>query len=63
MIDGLGIVVPLDKSLPEQEIESLLQRSKADAVIFDGKYAETMKEMKKKSDTHTKLYICMGQKF
>ena len=61
VIDGLGIVVPLDKSLPEQEIESLLQRSKADAVIFDGKYAETMKEMKKKSDTHTKLYICIDK--
>ncbi|MGE5613145.1 MAG: AMP-dependent synthetase/ligase [Bacillota bacterium] len=35
-VNGTGIVVPLDKELPENEIESLLIRSKADAVIFSG---------------------------
>ena len=34
-VNGVGIVVPLDKGLPNSEIESLLQRSKADAVIFE----------------------------
>ena len=32
---GVGIVVPLDKSLPFGEIESLLQRSYANAVFFE----------------------------
>ena len=32
------VVVPLDKSLPDNEIESLIIRSKVDGVIFDKKY-------------------------
>lgn len=55
---GLGIVVPLDKSLPEGEIESLLKRSYADAVVFSEKYADIMKEIKKK-DTDLKCFIQM----
>ena len=31
-------IVPLDKSLPDNEIKSLISRSKADGVIFDQKY-------------------------
>ena len=31
--NGTGIVVPLDKELPKQEIESLLNRSHADIVV------------------------------
>ena len=34
------IVVPLDKSLPNNEIEDLIIRSEAEAVIFDGKYSD-----------------------
>lgn len=33
-VNGVGIVVPLDKELPEEEIKSLLTRSQATAVIF-----------------------------
>ena len=33
-VNGTGIVVPLDKELPVGEIRSLLERSRADAVIF-----------------------------
>lgn len=36
VVNGIGIIVPLDKELPENEIESLLIRSKANAVIFSG---------------------------
>lgn len=35
-VNGTGIIVPLDRELPENEIESLLNRSKASAVIFSG---------------------------
>ncbi len=34
---GTGIIVPLDKELPENEIENLLKRSEASAIIYSGK--------------------------
>ena len=58
ILNGVGIAVPLDKSLPEEELIGSLERSKADAVIFDKKYEETMKKLQKENDT-LKYYICM----
>jgi len=60
VLNGVGIVVPLDKSLPNQEIKSLLERSKADAVIFEDKYIEVMKEIKEENKKLTQ-YICMDE--
>lgn len=56
---GVGIVVPLDRSLPEGEIESLLQRSGADAVIFENKYDDIMTKIKQKQNNQLKHYISM----
>lgn len=36
VVNGIGIIVPLDKELPENEIENLLIRSKVNALIFSG---------------------------
>ncbi len=36
------IVVPLDKALPENEIESSIIRSEATCVIFDKKYLDVL---------------------
>jgi len=33
-VTGVGIIIPLDRELPENEIESLLERSSANAIIF-----------------------------
>lgn len=33
-VNGTGVIVPLDKELPANEIELLLKRSKADAIIY-----------------------------
>ena len=43
-VNGTGVVVPLDKDLPQQELENLLERSGASAVIFSGKLANFMKK-------------------
>lgn len=58
---GVGIVVPLDKSLPEGEIESLIKRSYANAVIFEDKYSDIMEEIKKNSKNDVEHYICMDK--
>ena len=59
ILNGTGIAIPLDKGLPENEIESSLIRSKADAIIFDSKYSETMKRIRDNGHTNIKEYICM----
>jgi len=39
---GTGIAVPLDKELPPNEIDNLIKRSEANAVIFSQNLAESM---------------------
>lgn len=45
MLCGTGIAVPVDKELPENEIENVINRSKADAVIFSTKKKEIIKKI------------------
>ena len=47
------VVVPLDKSLPDNELLDLLKRSEADGIIFSDKYVQALK------DATCKLKICM----
>ena len=57
-----GIVsIPLDKEMPLEELESCLQRSKADMVVFDEKYVDNIEEIKKRNNTTVKDYICMSK--
>ena len=56
-----GIVsVPLDKELQVDELESCLERSKADVVVFDEKYLENIQEIQKRKNINLKDYICMS---
>ena len=56
---GTGIVVPLDKSLPANEIESLIIRSGAEAIFYSEKYNEIMEDVKKRRTTDLRYYISM----
>lgn len=53
------VVVPLDKSLPENEIESLILRSEVEAIIFDSKYLDILEKIREKNISNLKHYICM----
>ena len=53
------IAVPLDKDLKFDEFEKSLVRSKADAIIFDGKFEDTLKEIRANGKTNLKEYISM----
>lgn len=44
-VNGTGIAVPLDKELPAAEVENLLIRSNARAVIFSGKHEKEMRQI------------------
>jgi len=58
VVNGTGVVVPLDKELPENEIENLLVRSKADAVIFSANTRDKLQNISKRIDL-IKYYIDM----
>ena len=56
---GTGIVVPLDKSLPENEMQSLIERSEVEAICYSSKYDEIMKRIKKQGFGRLKHFISM----
>lgn len=56
---GNMVVVPLDKSLPDNEIHGLINRSKAEAVIFDKKYLNVFEKMSNENTSELSYYICM----
>ena len=60
VLNGVGITVPLDKGLPEQEIEASLARSHAEAVIFEKEYIDMMKNIASKN-IGVKEFICMDE--
>ncbi len=56
---GNMIIVPLDKALPNNEIENLVTRSEAEIAIFDKKYLDVMKKLKKDINVNLQMLICM----
>ena len=56
---GNMIVIPLDKSLPDNEIKDLIIRSKAEAVIYDKKYESVFSEISKENKSNLSFYINM----
>ncbi|HEX2926995.1 MAG TPA: AMP-binding protein [Ruminiclostridium sp.] len=42
---GTGVIVPLDRELPQNEIENCLQRSHADAIIFSGTVSKNIESI------------------
>lgn len=57
-----GIVsVPLDKGLQLGELESSLIRSRVQAIVFDEKLKDVIKEIKKNNKTSIKYYICTSK--
>lgn len=56
---GTGVVVPLDKALPNNEIESLILRSEAESIIYSHKYDGIMTELKEKGNTNIQYFISM----
>lgn len=59
VVAGTGVVVPLDKSLPENEIRSLIERSEVDAIIYSKKYDDIMSKVKTDGFSKLKYYISM----
>ena len=50
VINGVGVVVPLDKQLPENEILNCLHRSEAKCIIYSSKLKEKIDSIKNQTD-------------
>jgi len=59
VVAGTGVIVPLDKALPDNEIESLIKRSEVEAIFYSSKYDNIMKEIKELGNTNVKYFISM----
>lgn len=44
-VNGVGVIVPLDKELPLAEVENLLIKSNASAVVYSGKFHDELKKL------------------
>ena len=58
VVCGTGIVVPFDKSLPENELERLIERSNVEAIFFSKKYEDVLLRIKNKNE-NLKFLISM----
>ena len=56
---GVGVVVPLDKALPDNELESLILRSQVEAIFYSSKYDTIMNTLREKKNTNLKYFISM----
>ena len=59
VVNGTGVIVPLDRALPNNEIESLIQRSEVEAIFYSSKYNEIMNKIKEEGKTKIKYFISM----
>ena len=57
---GNIVSVPIDKELQVNELEDSLIRSKVDAIVFDEKYIENIKNIILNGKTKIKNFICIG---
>lgn len=59
IVCGTGIVVPLDKSLPANELELLIERSDIEAIFYTKKYSDIIQNIKYSEKNKLKHLISM----
>lgn len=62
VVCGTGIVVPLDKSLPQNELEKLIERSEIEAIFYSEKYNDMLKNIVSRGIGKLKTLISMDLK-
>lgn len=59
VVCGTGIVVPIDKSLPANELEEVIERSDVEAIFYSKKYQEIIEKIKYSEKNKLKHLISM----
>ncbi|MCQ2560649.1 MAG: AMP-binding protein [Clostridia bacterium] len=58
---GLGIIIPLDRGLPYEELEASLIKSKADVLLFDKDLTDFAEKMRSEAKTNVSVWISMSE--
>jgi len=58
ILNGTGIAVPLDKYLPRNEVENLIERGKVEVIFYSPSYHKMMLEIAE-GGSQVKTFICM----
>ena len=58
-VNGTGVIVPLDRSLPELEIINLVEASGAEAIFYSNKYSEVMDKIRQEKIGKIQYFISM----
>lgn len=58
---GNGVVIPLDKGLPYEELTSSLNRSYADVLLFDKAHLSLVEKIKDSGECEKLEYICIDR--
>lgn len=58
-VNGTGVIVPLDRSLPEVEIINLIEASEAEAIFYSAKYNEIMDKVRKEKIGKINFFVSM----
>ena len=59
IVCGTGVVVPFDKSLPENELRDVIERSEVEAIFYSEKYEATLEKIKAEGVGKLKHLISM----
>lgn len=59
IVCGTGVVVPLDKSVPENELKALIERSEVEAIFYSRKYEDVLTKIKYDENNRLKHMISM----
>ena len=59
VVCGTGVVVPFDKSLPENELKDVIERSEVEAIFYSAKYESTLEKVKAEGVGKLKHLISM----
>ncbi len=62
VVCGVGTIVPFDKSLPENELKRLIERSEIEAIFYSEKYEQTLKKLMIEDTGKLKHLISMDSK-
>lgn len=62
VVCGTGVVVPLDKELPYDDLKNLVKQADVAAVIFDGKREESFVRMYEEGDTGIEFLISQDRR-
>jgi len=60
-VNGIGVAVPLDRMLPPNEIESMLERSGAEVLVYSESFQDVAENIASNNDT-VRAFICMNEK-